>query len=236
MRGRTFWIGTALLAWITVLYFDHCTIRTKAVAGRSQVPDRGSSEPRPAVVSWQPPAPPPVVVVQNRPAVERATPIATAGARSGKPETMLEQFAPVHDALERAFDAESHDAAWAMSAQRLAETAMLAMLPPRSAISSVVCRATLCRIESTHAGETYVKAFVNELGDPAHRPWNGAFYAGPVSQEARSGVVTVVTYLAREGATMPAIPDASATTQRAEHSNANVVDGAVRSAALRGPR
>jgi hypothetical protein len=28
-----------------------------------------------------------------------------------------------------------------------------------------------------------------------------------LSQHAQSGVVTLVTYLAREGATMPAIPD-----------------------------
>jgi len=214
MTGRTFWIGTALLAGITLLPLARRTENTQAAVSPSrQVANRGTEEPRPAAAASRPrassPAPAPAAE-SSRPTVERTAPTVVEAARPAKPETMVDQFAPVHDLLERAFDAESHDGAWAMSAQRLAETAMQAMLPPRSAIRSVACRATLCRIESTHAVETDVKKFVNQLADPASRPWNGAFYAGPSAQDAHSGVVTVVTYLAREGATMPAIPDSTA--------------------------
>ena len=122
-------------------------------------------------------------------------------------ETPIEQFAPIHDALEAAFASEAHDGAWAMQASRIADASLAAGLPPRSTLRPADCRSTLCRIESTHDGYASAKAFVRRLTGPEGRPWNGAFYAGPVSQEPGTGTVTIITYLAREGAEMPTIPD-----------------------------
>jgi len=126
-----------------------------------------------------------------------------------KPQTRIEEFAAVYEVLDNAFGAQAHDGAWAMNAQRISETVLTAMLPARSTLRSVDCRATMCRIESLHENYANANAFVNKLTYPQARPWNGAFYTGPISEEA-SGAVTFVTYLSREGSAMPAIPDPSA--------------------------
>lgn len=206
MRARTLWISAAALVAISLFYLHRRVNRTEPVEPwSSQVPVPVQPERTSAARLSQRPTPLPVIQA-SRPAGERAAPVATEDAHPAKPKTMIEQFAPVHDALGRAFNAESSDGAWARNAQRTAEDALAAKLPPQSAISAVSCHATMCRIESTHASEVIVRTFVNQLADPESRPWNGAFYSGPVAQDPRSGVVTLVTYFGREGATMPVIP------------------------------
>lgn len=206
MRARMFGVGIALLAGIAVCYLQCRVTRTEPAARSSSEAEPAHAQHRSQVVSLPPPRLAPIVQ-QSRATVERPTPVAVEDAGAGKPETAIERFAPVHDALEQAFSAESRDGAWRINAQRAAEDALSATLPPQSAISSIDCRATLCRIESTHVGEAQVRTFVNQLASVDHRPWNGAFYAGPLSQDPQTGAVTLVTYFAREGAQMPAIPE-----------------------------
>jgi hypothetical protein len=206
MRARTLWIATAALVGIALFYLERRVTRTDAAdASSSPAPKPVQPEHTAAARSPQRPAPVPVMQA-SRPPVEPTAPVAIEDARPAKPQTRIEQFAPLHEALGRAFNAESSDGGWARNAQRTAEDALAARLPPQSAISSVTCRATMCRIESTHASDVHARTFVNQLADPESRPWNGAFYAGPVSQDPRSGVVTFVTYFGREGAAMPVIP------------------------------
>ena len=209
MKGRIFVIATALAG--AVLYFDRCATRAelaelRAAALRTQAEPPSTTE----VVGRSPPG----RVMVQAPVTEPANPPVEAPpsaphepAPLKRAETPIEQFAPIHDALETAFATESRDGAWGMQASRTADTALVAGLPPGSTLRPAECRSTLCRIESTHDGYMSARRFVSRLAAPEGRPWNGAFYAGPISQESGSGTVTVITYLAREGAEMPAIPD-----------------------------
>lgn len=210
MTVRTFGVGAVLVAGIVLFYLDRRATRSQLAAlWTSQSARAERVEQRPQVVWMSPPAGHPEAQAALAP-VAPAQPTLVDGNTAGKPQSaprsMIEQFAAAHDALEAAFGAESRDGAWAMNAQRTAETALSAALPPRSAIRSVDCRATLCRVESTHASYAQAKTFVNQLTTRDSRPWNGGFYTGPVAQDA-SGAVTFVTYLGREGVAMPGIPD-----------------------------
>ena len=208
MKAKMLVIGTALAA--AVLYFDRRATRAELAELRAAVPKARAEQASTREAVWQPPPPREMV---RAPAAERAdAPAASPRSAQRDPtppkhETPIEQFAPVHDALEAAFASEAHDGAWAMQAGRIADASLAAGLPPRSTLRPADCRSTLCRIESTHDGYASAKAFVRRLIGPEGRPWNGAFYAGPVSQDPATGTVTIVLYLAREGAEMPAIPD-----------------------------
>lgn len=209
MRVRTFGVGAVLVAGIVLFYLDRRATRSQLAAlWTSQSARAERVEQRPQVVWMSPPAGHPAEAQAAAPPVapERPTPDTALGKSASAPRSMIEQFAPAHDALEAAFGAESRDGAWAMNAQRTAETALSAALPPRSAIRAVDCRATLCRVESSHASFAQAKTFVNQLTTRDSRPWNGGFYTGPIAEDA-SGAVTFVTYLGREGVAMPAIPD-----------------------------
>lgn len=209
MSSRTLGVVVALAAGIVLFYLDRRATRAELAALWTHQAARAEpAEPRPAV-PWSSPQVPRAADVPpspGAPVVERAAPAAIERSSPSKAPTMIEQFAPVHDALEVAFGAEAHDGAWAMNAQRTAENALTATLPPQSAIRSVDCRTTLCRIESTHGSYEFARTFVNQLVGQEGRPWNGGFYTGPVAQDP-SGAVTFVTYLSREGAAMPAISE-----------------------------
>lgn len=209
MKTSTLLICTAVAITVAVLYLDRRATRAELAALRPAKAERAAKQ-KPVV--W----PSPLLgrgsdeALTARPAAPSAEPSspATADATQHKPaETPIDQFAPIHDALEAAFASEARDGAWAMEARRTVDATLSAELPAKSAIKSIDCRSTLCRIESTHDGYTYAKAFVNQLVLPERRPWNGAFYTGPVARDPQSGAVTFVTYLAREGAAMPTIPD-----------------------------
>jgi len=207
-----FVIGTALAA--AVLSFDRCATRAELAELRAAVPKARAEQASAREVVWQ--APSPRVMVQARvaertdPAPESSRSIPHEPAPPKRGETLIEQFAPIHDTLEAAFSSEARDGAWAMQASRTADAALAAALPPRASLRPADCRSTMCRIESTHDGYASVRAFVSRLAGPEGRPWNGAFYAGPVSQAPGNGTITIVTYLAREGTEMPAIPDSRA--------------------------
>jgi hypothetical protein len=208
MRARMFVIATALAG--AVLYLDRCATRAELAELRAAVPRLRAEPPRTEVV-WRSP---PGQAMARAPATEPASPPVEA-ARSAphepappkRAETPIEQFAPVHDALEAVFVSESRDGAWGMQASRTADNALAGGLAPGSTVRPAECRSTLCRIESTHDGYASARRFVGRLAAPEGRPWNGAFYAGPISQESGTGAVTVIMYLAREGAEMPTIPD-----------------------------
>jgi hypothetical protein len=212
MKARMFVIGTALAA--AVLYLDRRATRAELAELRAAVPKTRAEQASAREVVWQ--SPPPRVMVRA-PVAEPADPPAESSrsaphepAPPKRGETLIEQFAPIHDTLEAAFASEARDGAWAMQASQTANAVLAARLPPRSSLRPADCRSTLCRIESTHDGYASARVFVSRLIGPEGRPWNGAFYAGPVSQEPGNGTVTLVTYLAREGTEMPAIPDGRA--------------------------
>jgi len=214
MQNRMLIIGTVITVVVVVVYFDRRAVHAELAELRH---DAASNAERQVME-------PPLVRVVSSPAPVRAAaeplaakpePLATparAEAREAaphKPETPIEQFALVHDTLETAFASQAHDGVWAMEARRRMDATLLARLPVKSAVTSIDCRSTLCRIETTHDGYAYAREFVGQLLTPERQPWNGAFYTGPIAQDSRSGAVTFVTYLAREGVELPAIPDSS---------------------------
>jgi len=219
MKARTLVIGTAIMFGVAVLYFDRRATRAELAALQDALPkakaQRAAKETE-AVWLAPPPARAPAETPAMRPAdtpAEPSKPAARDPVQQKPAETPIEQFALVHDTLEAAFTSQSRDGGWAMEARRTADATLSAGLPPKSALKSIDCRSTLCRIESIHDRYKDAKAFVNQLGTPERRPWNGAFYTGPISQDPRSGAVTFVTYLAREGVELPAIPDQSGDEQ-----------------------
>jgi hypothetical protein len=116
----------------------------------------------------------------------------------------IESYAPVHDAMEAAFVSEPTDASWSRDARRTMENGVAAHLPEGSRITSVDCRSTLCRVEMTHDNYRRAKEFANgAFASPEGRPWNGAYTSGPVAKDERTGQITFVAYLTREGAELP---------------------------------
>jgi hypothetical protein len=210
MIAKTFIVGAGVAIAVVALYLDWRGSRAEATAPHSP-PSLTTGEParRPELVLR---SPPPVVEVpaagaNDRPAAEPGAP-RTAQPRPSKTpsETPIEQFAHVHDTLERSFAAEPSDGAWAMVARRSVET-RFADLPAASRLRSIDCRSTLCRIETLHDGYSDARAFTHRLASLDQPAWNGGFFTGPIAQDPQSGAVTFVTYLVREGMAMPVIPD-----------------------------
>lgn len=207
MIGKTLIAGATIVIGAIVLYAS----RAAGTEPRAATPTHINASSNATARVWRPSTSTPEAigtgVAKHDASPEPAPGTAREPAPPKQGETLIEQFAPVHDALEAAFALESHDGAWSMEAQRRAETSLSAMLSPRAAIKSIDCRSTLCRVETTHDGYPDARGFVNRFVGPEPRPWNGAFYTGPVARDPGSGIVTFITYLAREGAAMPAIPD-----------------------------
>ena len=101
--------------------------------------------------------------------------------------------------LASAFVAERPDPAWTEAANRLADARLGAALPASSALRSVECRSSLCRIETVHPDmEHYQRFFQRAFVDQDTRAWNGAVTTAELT-EAGDGSVHVISYLAREG-------------------------------------
>lgn len=213
MKARTLVIGTGIPIVVAVFYLDQRATRAELAELRAALPkataERAMKAPE---VVWlsRPSEQVPVAVPMAKqldPPEVASMPVTTDLTKQKPAGTPIEQFVPVHDTLEAAFVSEVRDSAWATDARRAAESKLSAELPPKSILKSIDCRSSLCRVESTHDGYAYAKTFVNRLATPEGRPWNGAFYAGPVSQDPQGGAVTFITYLAREGTEMPTVAD-----------------------------
>jgi len=208
MTARTFLVGGGIVIAVAALYLDQRGLRAEVTALHGAAAPAGSERARRPDLAWRPAPAPREATAGRAPAhVARiAEPEAVPRVRPTPTETPVEQFAHVHDALERTFGSEPSDGAWAMEARRAVES-KLADLPVASRIRSIDCRSTLCRVETVHDGPADAQALALRFSSPAQRPWNGGFYAGPTDEDARSGAVTVVTYLVREGTPLPELPD-----------------------------
>ena len=127
-----------------------------------------------------------------------------ASPRATPPADPIEDFAPVHDALEAAFAAESVDGPWATRARRTAAAHLDAKLPEGSRIDAIECRSTLCRVRSVHPSAARADEFASgvALRNEA-APWAGDVTLGVIEQAPNGTAVTVVAYLAREGVNLP---------------------------------
>ncbi|WP_437669358.1 hypothetical protein [Sorangium sp. So ce131] len=112
-------------------------------------------------------------------------------------------MAEVSERLQDVFAGEGIDAQWTAAARETARDKLSAALPDSSSLRSLECRSSMCRIETEHADLEQFQRFVQgAFMDPQKKPWNGGFFAMPVSDPS-DGKVVVVSYLAREGEPLP---------------------------------
>jgi hypothetical protein len=109
--------------------------------------------------------------------------------------------------LDNRFDDERPDSSWSIQAAREVKSAVSGALPAGSSLGTIECRTNLCRIETTHESIDAFKAYV----DTAYlsrdkKTWDSGVNALVTARTPSS--VTAVTYMAREGRSMP-MPDAT---------------------------
>jgi hypothetical protein len=126
-----------------------------------------------------------------------------AAAADKPPAAPAPSAAQVRDRLDEVFRAEPVDAAWSQTATHTLQTKLAALLPAQSAVRSVDCRGSLCRIETSHAGVTEYRDFVKRtfLGQP--ELWNAGFFTNVIADPVPGQPVVTVAYLAREGQSLP---------------------------------
>lgn len=168
-------------------------------ASASAVSTRPELDDRPVRVDGTPPA--------SGPKAGAAAPSTrTERGRPGPAASRTESFAAIHDTMEAAFVGETMDTSWARGAHKTAESSLSRHLPDGSRITSIECRSTMCRVESTHSHGRAADRFVNDaLGEPDRTPWNGSFATGAIAEAEANGSVTMVTYLMREGNELPEV-------------------------------
>jgi len=216
MRILLVLIGAAVAMTVAVTYLDHRAHREiealrgelsrRDVAGSAAAPLDSSILPRLAdrIPSYPEAEPQTVGPARATGATGKAVSPVTDHPRARRPESRLGNFAPISDMMEAAFVGEVADPSWARDAHKTVATAFTNELPDGSRIKSIDCRSTLCRIETIHDNHERATEFIGRVvADPAKRPWNGSFAAGPIAENPAGGLVTLVTYLMREGAELP---------------------------------
>ncbi|WP_437978528.1 hypothetical protein WMF11_19395 [Sorangium sp. So ce295] len=112
-------------------------------------------------------------------------------------------MAEVSERIQDVFAQQTTDTQWTASASEAAREKLSSALPERSSLRTVECRSSMCRFETEHDDMAQMQQFMQEaFMDPQKRPWNGGFFAMPVS-DPNTGKVMVVSYLAREGEELP---------------------------------
>jgi hypothetical protein len=110
----------------------------------------------------------------------------------------------VVDNLEAAVHGEPSDPHWSRQAENLAR-ARLERTLTTSRLESVRCSASLCRLETSHPSQEALEQFREQVLMAAEPVlWNGAAYSS-VQGDARAGTLVTVSYLAREGMTLPTL-------------------------------
>lgn len=106
--------------------------------------------------------------------------------------------------LDREFYAAPRDRGWAADAENTVRNALRRTVAEGTQVESVHCNGSVCRIESTHASTTEYQKFVEtSLAGTNSGMWNGAVFSSVVRDE--NGDVTVVSFVAREGTSLPRI-------------------------------
>lgn len=110
----------------------------------------------------------------------------------------------IADDLERRFEAEPFDSAWSARATREATRALSTDLPEGTTLKKLECRSSLCRVDTLHASLDAFRTFAStSLLGRERRIWNGGV-STMVTDESDHGV-TAVTYIAKEGESVPTL-------------------------------
>jgi hypothetical protein len=125
-------------------------------------------------------------------------------------ERPLIEPAEARDQLESAFLEEGTDPGWARQAERTVQEKLRGSMPDASAVRSIECRSSICRIETAHQDPGAYGQFVDSVfKSPETQIWNSSSFSTPLRSDDRGGMV-IVSYLAREGEAHPPLdPSAS---------------------------
>ena len=102
------------------------------------------------------------------------------------------------------FDAERTDPSWHGEAD--ARSLFRQVLPAGSALRSVACRKSLCRVETSHPDAEARRAYVNALAMPnpgREMPFAGMLFDAEDDQAENGQTLRSVTYLVRTGYDLP---------------------------------
>jgi hypothetical protein len=106
-------------------------------------------------------------------------------------------------AAARSFDAEADDPSWNPDSE--IEALVQAALPSGATLRSVVCRSTLCRVETSHPDTASQQAYASTLSMP--RPGGPQPFKGVLFDSAKATVdgreLRSITYLVRSGHVFP---------------------------------
>jgi hypothetical protein len=167
-----------------------------AIESRSQ-PDSAESptEARIEVVQMAPTAAPPAPPSTTSEAARGPATAPPPPARQLTSQEMRDQY-------EIDFLGEPEDGAWAPAARGLATNRLKTTVPAGSAVRSIDCRTSFCRIESMHPDMDHFREFVqSSLLNPESSIWNAATYSSVVEDTSRG--LVAVSYVSREGQYLP---------------------------------
>lgn len=138
------------------------------------------------------------------------------GAQLSAPASPASPPAPssdeVRDQIGSSFKSERVDTAWDGAELARLEKALPALLPAGSQINRVECRATMCRIESTHPSIDRFADFARAAFMMENRVNEGPFFASVTAPPVQGQPVTTVAFIARRGHILP-MPERIATAQ-----------------------
>jgi hypothetical protein len=121
-----------------------------------------------------------------------------------RPQEHAPTAADLRDCYEAAFTSETADRAWATSAGRLAEDKLRVSLPAGSTMRSIDCRASMCRVETSHVDRAHFAEFVqSSFVDPTSAVWNAPTFSTVIDSPSNGAPLVVVSYVAREGTELP---------------------------------
>lgn len=108
--------------------------------------------------------------------------------------------------LEQVFEDSSDDPSWSRPTEAALRDSFFATLDERSAVATIECSASLCRVESDHDDLASFRGFAEDglFGDSESFSWRGPMFTSIVDGED-GGPVTAVTFLAREGEPLPGV-------------------------------
>jgi hypothetical protein len=140
----------------------------------------------------------------NGPSTQQTPTVISAGSPPSKKSVV--SAVAMRDRYKEVFESESRDAAWADSAQRFVADRLKTTVAAGSTVESVECRASMCRIETVHSDRSSYDHFVRSaFMNPSTSLWNAPEFSTLSEGRSEGGPYHVVSYLAREGRTLPSL-------------------------------
>jgi hypothetical protein len=143
---------------------------------------------------------------------EPAAPPSSQASQASQASPPAPSSDEVRDQIGGSFKSERVDTSWDGVELARLEKALPALLPAGSQINRVECRATMCRIESTHPSIDRFADFARAAFMMENRVNEGPFFASVTAPPVAGQPVTTVAYIARKGHILP-MPERIATAQ-----------------------